>query len=118
MLSSPWTIQKGNYVLHLIITSIFPHTLLDISVWTFMLGFTFHHVTYFYYKPVPVRYYCILMYHFTQHSVHCTVGRGHIDQIKARVSRRLFLKSIFPKDFRNCLVFSTPLSGYWRKEAG
>ena len=29
------------------------------------------------------------------------VKRSHIDQIRARVLRRLFLKSIYPKDFRN-----------------
>ena len=40
-----------------------------------------------------------------------TIDRGHIDQIRARVSHRLFLKSIFPKDFRNSLVI---LVG-WRK---
>ena len=31
---------------------------------------------------------------------------GHRDQIRARVSLRLFLKSIFPKNFRNCLFSS------------
>ena len=34
----------------------------------------------------------------------CAVGRGHIDQIRARLSRRLFLKSIYPMHFRNSLV--------------
>ena len=34
------------------------------------------------------------------------VGRGHIDQIRTRVSHRLFLKSIFHKDFRNSLASS------------
>ena len=33
-----------------------------------------------------------------------SLDRGHIDQIRARVSCRLFLKSIYPKDFRNSLV--------------
>ena len=36
----------------------------------------------------------------------CLLGRGHIDQIRARVLRRLFLKSIFHEDFRNSLVSS------------
>ena len=37
---------------------------------------------------------------------YCTLDRGHTDQIRGRVLRRLFLKSIFHEDFRNSLVSS------------
>ena len=44
------------------------------------------------------------MVYILQRSVcHVHLDRGHIDQVKARVSPRLFLKSIYPKDFRNSL---------------
>ena len=38
--------------------------------------------------------------------LHYTLDRGHIEQIRPRVSSRLFLKSIYPKDFKKSLVSS------------